>query len=1044
MKNIIEFFVKRTLLVNILLFAILALSVYALFSTKRNAMPEVDLATVLITTQYPGASPKDVEQNVTRLIEDELKGLSGIEKFTSISDENVSTIIVNVDLDYPDQKQVIDDIRRAVDRVSELPKEVPERPSVIHLKSSELPVLVIGVSGDKTVDYAEIRRTAKIIERDLRNIKGVSKIDKIAYRHRTFQIDINPNKLKEYYVSLNDVLFALENRNIRSTGGNLETFRTQRNILTMSEFENLDHVKNVIIRSTFGGGDLKIKDVAHVKDGFSKEMMRSMFNNKKGISLIIKKSSNADIIDVVDALQNYTKEKQKIVPKGITLTAVNDESLEVRNRISVVSTNAIMGFFLVILVLVVFLNFRASFWIAMSIPTALGIALILIPYFGMDLNTITLAAMIIVLGMLVDDSIVVSENIMRHRVMGKSSFKATIDGTCEVLTPVMATIITTVLAFVPMFAMTGVLGRFVQVVPTVIIAALIGSMLECFLILPNHICHSSADFTASEKGWRGRFFQKCATPYRRWLTKALKMRYPVVIGVVVLLAFTLWWGAKKVGLNLFPTDGAQTFYVYIELEESQTFDATEEVVNNIQKHIASLPKDILNYFTSQIGTDSSDPLVKPIGGQENLAYIKVMLTPYSTRDIDIEKVITNLRDKTTPYLKDKNVLSIRYEVEKPGPPAGTPIEFHIHSDNDKHREIFVKKIIYELQNMDGVNDINSSSKKGREEYKLNIDYDKLAATNLTVNDVASTLRIAFDGIQSTSIVKNNEEISIRVQFPLKYRQDINNVLELMIRNQENKLIPIKTFAQISKIQAESSIHHTDGDVTTTINGQTDGVTVMPKTVVEHLTKKFSPELIDYPDVSFSYGGEAEKTDESMKSLKIAFIGGIIAIYLVIALLFNSLSQPVLILLAIPFGLIGVIWAFYFHGRPFSFLGLVGVVGLSGVVVNNSLIMVDFINGLVRKEFNQQKKNTALLIQKIVDGAGQRLRPVIITTITTVMGLLPTAYGIGGSDPFIEPMVLAIAYGLLFATFLTLFLIPCFYLINEDMIKGLKKIIPKRS
>ncbi len=1038
MRALVEFFLKRKLVVNILLIAILILAAQSMRTATRNIFPEVDLSTMLITTVYPGASPKDVEQNVTRLLEEELEGVTGIDKFTSVSAENSSVIIVNVDIDYPDQDEVKDEVRRAVDRVTDLPEEIDERPQVVDLKSSELPILVVGVFGE--ADYATLRRTAKLIERDLRNIKGVAKVDKYAYRDKEFQVDLDPVKLVENYVALNDILFAIDKRNVRSTGGSLESFQTQRNILTLSEFENTDQIRDVIVRSTFTGENLRVRDVADVHEGFEDETMRTGFNGERGISLVIKKSSSTDIIRLVKRVQEYVETRQGMMPDGVKILAVNDSSVIVQNRLSIVMINGIVGFIVVIAVLIFFLTFRTSFWIAMSIPSAFGVALILMPAFGVDINAVSLAAMITVLGMLVDDSIVVSENVYYYRtVKGMNAYDAALKGTMEVFKPVLATIMTTALAFAPLLVMTGVMGRFIFVIPVVVIAALFGSFIDCFFILPNHLYHSTANLGASEQGWRGRLFETIVKPYKVILAQVLRWRYAFIAMSLLMLVFSLWWGKTQVGMNLFPPDGANKFFVYLELDKSVTFDKTDEAVHQIETALSELPKHEVDYYTARIGTDQSDPLMVQTGGEENLAYLEVTLSQISERDREADEIMAEVRNKVEKVVQAKE---LRFEVEKPGPPAGTPIEFHVHADNDKERMFFVNRMVEDLKVMKGVSDISTTHKIGREEYKLDIDYDLLAAAALTVNDVASTLRIAFDGIDATSIVRDNEEIKIRVRFPEQYRRNVRNVLELNIRNANGKLIPVKSFASLVTTRAESSIHHTDGDVTTTIRAQTDGVSILPQTAINRLVKKYTPELEKYSDVSFSYGGEAEKTQESMQSLMIAFIGGFIAIYLILTLLFNSLSQPVLILSAIPFGLIGVVWTFYFHGRPFSFLALIGVVGLSGVVVNDSLVMVDFINNVVRPKIKEVVKPCRELIPLVVKGAGRRLRPVIITTVTTVVALFPTAYGIGGSDPFIEPMVLAVAWGLVFATVLTLFLIPCLYLVNVDVANAYKACIKR--
>ncbi|NBU97296.1 MAG: efflux RND transporter permease subunit [Spirochaetia bacterium] len=985
MKSLIKFFMNRSMLVNVILVFIAMLSIKAITSMNRNKFPEVDLAKMIVTTKYPGASPKDVEQNVTRLIEDELKSVTGIDKYTSISSENVSVVTVEIDINYPDTDEVKDNIRRAVDRVASLPTEVTERPNVRDLKSSELPILSIGISGD--AEYSEIRRIAKVIEKDLKQISGVSYVDKYSFRDKEFDVNLDPEKLKKYYIALNDVLLALGKRNIRATGGNLESYNTQRNILTLSQFDTIEDVGEVIVRSEFGGGLVKIKDLGIVEEGFKEEKMRTIFNGKRGIMLVIKKSSNADIIRVVSKIKEYLKQKQETIPAEINLIAVNDETRVVANRLDVVVSNAFIGFFLVILILILFLDFKSSFLVALS--------------------------------------------------QGYNKNESILEGTMEVVLPVFASVLTTVLSFAPMFVMTGIMGKFVSVIPTVVIVSLIGSLFNSWFILPNHLRHIMKEKQEiTKEKWQDNFFQKISIPYEKSMRKILEYKYITILLTIFLLVFTLYWGKTKILFNIFPPDGADTFFVYVEMKDDVTFDATEEVIKQIEIEVKKLPKEELAFYIAKIGTKTSQELAVPVGGEKHLAYLQVSLVPSSKRKREAGLILEELRGYVLQNVKGAKELT--FDLQKPGPPAGKPIELHVHSDNDEARLKFVNNISEDLKNYPGVFDVSSNYKIGREEFKLEIDYKALATTGLTVQDVASTLRIAFDGVRSTSIVRQNEEIEIRVRFPETSRRDIKNVLNLEVRNREGKLVPISSFAKLSTINADSSIFHTNGDVTTTINARTE-VTLNPQKVIDELILKYAPLLKTNQDVRLSYGGEAEKSKESVKSLLVAFIGGIVAIFLVIALLFNSLSQPIMVLLAIPFGLIGVIWSFYFHGRPFSFMGLIGVIGLSGIVVNNSIMMVEFINKIVQDNVTDGSFNQKNLIDQIITGASRRLRPIIITTGTTVLGLLPTAYGIGGSDAFIEPMVLALAYGIIASTQITLILIPAFYLANLEGVYFIKKV-----
>jgi len=341
------YFLQRRLLVNIIVVAIFLLAIASILTTTRNAFPQIDFSTIIITTEYPNASPKDVEQNVTRLIEDELIGLSGIDKIHSVSAENVSVITVKIDIDESDQEAVKDDIRRAIGRVTELPKEVTKKPQVIDLKISDYPAITVGIYGD--VDYSVLRQVAEVVDRDLKNIKGVSRVEKYGFREQAFHVELDPIKLAQYHVALNDVLYALESRNVRSTAGTLESFKTQRNIVTLSEFENVEQVRDVIVRSTFAGGELLIKDLAEVKEGFEDEKLRSIIAGEKGISLVVRKASRADIIRLIDRIYDYIEEKQAVLPPGVKLTTANDGSRVVRHRLNILLVNGICGFGLVLI-----------------------------------------------------------------------------------------------------------------------------------------------------------------------------------------------------------------------------------------------------------------------------------------------------------------------------------------------------------------------------------------------------------------------------------------------------------------------------------------------------------------------------------------------------------------------------------------------------------------------------------------------------------------------------------------------------------------------
>lgn len=1032
-----RYFIDRPLFVRIAIVGIILISLVSIRKMQRDGFPQVDLGTMIITTKYLGASPKDVEENVTRLIEDEIKGVAGIKTFTSTSQENVSSIVVEIDIDYPDQKEVKDEIRRAVERVTDLPPEVKERPQIRDLKATEFPAISVGISGDK-VEYGVVRDVAKLVEKEIKRIPGVSQVDKYAYRDKEFLVYTDPAKLKANYIGITDVLQAISARNIKATSGTLEQGLSQRNILTVAEYNSTSDIQETIVRSEFGGGTIRVKNVAEIKDGFEDELMRTYFNGKQGITLTIKKSGSEDIIRLVDRVNDFVQKKKKLLPKGVELTIASDASKVVRNRIDVVLSNALFGFFLVVGVMIFFIDFRSSLLIASSIPFSFLLTFILMDYLDQSINAVSLVAMITALGMIVDQSVVVTENSMFYVARGGDKDKNILAGTMEVVMPIFASVCTTVFAFIPMFAVTGTIGKFIRVIPIVVIVSLFASLLYSWFFLPSLLNEYGKAAHHKDDNFRNRLEKRLTYFYKNSLKIFLKRRYVSLLGLMSFMFFTFLVIAPQVRVNLFPSAGADRFNITLEMPDYYSFDASQKVLFEVDKIVLSLPKQELAYSTTKLGTGNGNQLAVPIGGEKNLSITEVGLTASNLRDRTADDIAAEVRNRIIALNLPLENLDV--QVAKPGPPVGKPIELRIHSDRPDYRQKYTEKVIEYLKQTKGVYDITSNAKLGREEYKIDINYAILGQLGLTVQDVTTNLRIAFDGIIATSIVRENEEIGIRVKFPSKYRDSTSNILNLEVRNKTGALIPIRSFATISTTRADSKIYHTNAEVTTTVTANVEP-NFVPKVIVDTTIGHFADELRDIPEVSMSYGGEAEKAQESFLSLVIAFMLGFIAIYLAIVLLFESFAQPILVLMAVPFGLTGVFWAFFAHGLGFSFFALIGVIGLSGIVVNNSIMMMEFINKFFPKGSTIRRTAHAVVRDKVLvmRGSIRRLRPILITTATTVLGLMPTGYGIGGSDPFIEPMVLALAYGIISSTIITLYGIPVLYIINRDIVWFFQRI-----
>jgi len=1029
MKALIRFFVERHLLANLLIVMILLLGITSALRIKRDAWPNVDLDELIITTRYPGASPEDVELNVTNKLEDELQDVDGIDEMTSTSLENISVVNIKIDSDVKDKEKVKRDIREAINRVTDLPVEVTEAPYVFEIKSENFEVLWVGIGGD--IPYQELRELAKQFEKRLEEVEGVSRISRTGFLDREIKIEVSKSAIEEYQIPLREFVAAVQARNIQATGGSFESYTSDKNIVTMAQFEDPYEAGEVIVRSTFEGQQIKIKDIAKVEDGFEPEKTRFHMNGVPVIAFTVYKKGSADIIRVVDAVRKLVDKEKESMPEKIRLMYSSDQSRFVRNRLGIMANNALIGLILVCAVLLIFLNFRTAFWVAMGIPLTVMGVIFLAPFFDVHIELISLIGMVIVIGLIVDDAIVIAENIHRQREIGKPPMEAAIDGAYGVLRPVTATILTTTLAFGTMFFMTGMMGKFIFSIPLVIVLALGISYFEAFTILPSHIMvgmqrkakmllkkSSRGEKRQSEYNW----FNKVRIKFRHLIKNLLIFRYAVVIIFVGLLAGAIFYAMNHMKFILFPGNVADSFFITIELPTGSSLDATSDKVRKIEEIIASLPESELDSYWTLIGSQGGGlGGVTPPGESENWALIYTTLTPFSERDRNADMIVDGLREETE---KLAGFDAIRYIIDEGGPPVGRPITIRVVGSDDKIRKSLADSITTYLATIHGVSDIDRDDKLGKEQVEIKLNYSRLAQLELTVADIAQTVRLAYDGQVVTSVRYGDEDVGFRIILEESKRKSPGYLGDLKIPNRRGRLIPLKDVAKFKIAPGPSRYFHYDNERSVMISADLAEGDLTPVEATMATINNF--DLNDYPGMKFVVGGEAEETQKSVVNLGFTMIIAAVGIYFILVLLFNSLFQPLLVMIAIPFGMIGVIGAFAMHSEPLGFMSMMGVIGLMGVVVNDSLILVNYIN-----ERRKGEPESRLLVI-VADGTATRLRPILLTSITTVAGVLPLAYGLGGSDPFISPMALALGYGILFATPLTLILLPCLYMVQYDL------------
>ena len=981
-----------------------------MFQIKRSTYPDVEFDIMMIQTTYPGASAEDVEINVTKKIEDEIKEVRDIEKYLSNSIENFSVVYVWIDQEADDRDQVKDGIRRAVDQVTDLPIEVTEKPQVQELKSSNVAVQEISISG--SAPEFVLRKFARDLEEDLKEIDGVGSVEKVGYRDREARIYVDLDLLEQYYLSIDEVMIAIQNRNVRDSGGTLESFADEKKIVTFSEFENVKDVNDVILRKNFNGQSVKLKDVAKVIDGFEDFDVIQRAQMKNSINLLIRSQSNADIIDISAEIQDLIQRANQNKPEGVNVDLVIDYSRYTESLLSIVLNNAVIGFLLVLIVLFVFLDRTTAFWTALGIPISFLGALIFFPVFNIDINFISLITLVLVLGMLVDDAIVVAENISRHREMGKNSMNAALSAVKEVMWPVTTTVTTTIVAFMSLYFMVGVSGKFVRQIPYVVILALGMSLFESLFMLPSHVAHAKF-YPSKELNW----FHNLKSKYGKLILWAIQHRAKTLGSFVVflMLSFGVFFGIMRV--ELFPYDDVDVFYVVAEMPEGTSLEQTAEKMKEVEKVADKLPRSAMQNYTTLIGHHDRDVYGVTAGLKSNWALLTVVLKPARDRELSSEDLIQNVEAELKKIEGFK-----RLETDKfnDGPPVGKPITMTFVSNDNQLRRQYADELMTFLKSIQGTKSLEMDEILGKKELRLKPDYEKMAEYQINSAQLARTIRAAFNGLVVTDITKEGEEIEFRVQLKEEQRSHLETLKELTVLNAAGKLIPLGEFTSLEEGRGYQSIRHYNGRRSITVTGDVDPNVITSQEVNQKIYDQFEERVKAIPGLRMIVGGEEKATQESMISFAVALIFALVIIYFLLTLLFDSFAQPLIIVSVVPFGLAGVIWTFFANNMPLSFLGIIGTLGLLGVMVNDSLVMVSHLKDLRNK--HGQNFSLELLQQGCMD----RLRPVVLTTITTVVGLVPTILGIGGYEPFVVPLVMSLAGGLVFATPITLILVPTLY------------------
>ncbi|MDH5393812.1 MAG: efflux RND transporter permease subunit [Gammaproteobacteria bacterium] len=1033
MKKLMDFLVERSLVVNLISVFLLVMGIYAIFSINREAFPNVNLDQVQVNAVYPGASPKEVELLVITPIEQELKGINGIDKMISMSFPGSGRIILEVDPGASNRDQIANDISLAVSRAN-LPTDLPTDPFVLEVDGSVFPIIRMAIAAPVT--ELELKRLGTDIKDDLLNIKGVAKVNILGERRAEIRITVDPQRMSEQRVSISDISNSVRGWNLNTPGGDIRTPDGQKMVRIVGEFTSAKDAGELVLRSTASGRTLKLKDVATITESLETPSVTYEVNGKPALSMMVLKKSEGDIIDTVDAVRSYLDTVQNRYGAEVEVNTFQDFSRFARVRLGVLTNNGMVGIFLVFVSLILFLRFSVAMTTTWGLPIVFLTGLFVLHASGVTLNLISMMGFIMVLGMLVDDAIIIGENITYHMEKGLTPNEAAKKGAWELFGPVTATILTTIAAFTPMMFMPGIIGKFIYAIPVVVITLLVLSWLESFLILPSHVAHvTNPNKHPKERGWllalEHAYVQvlKVAVKHR-WLTVALSL-------LMLIGSFTL---AKSIPFQLFPASGVNEYIVRVTAAPGTDLSAMEEYLRKVN---AAMEKEMTMEYVEatlskagDVSVDQGDPLTQRGSryGQIQAIYTHAVTRP----DHDALKEMFHLSQTIPAQFPE---LEIAFSAIKPGPPVGRALEAEISSYDDKSSEQAAQKLIDYLKTIPGVTAIDSGLKAGDDE--LHIIMDRQLATYAGVNlaNAASLIRAASGGLTVSSVRHGTEEVDVTIRFPETTKDEFKQLQELQIPNNRGGLIPLSKIAEITNHKGLTTIRHKNGIRIVNVVADIDE-NIITSIKLNAQVRSHQDEWLNgyYGKVNVGFGGEEEKNKESVISLAIAFIFALVGIFFILAIQFNNLSYPLIVMMAIPFGAIGIIISFYLHSifwkpMPLSFLSMLGMIALTGVVVNSSLILLVFIQRAIKEGMSTT--------EAILEAGRRRLRAVLLTATTTIVGLLPTAYGWGGMDPFVSPMALALSWGLVFSTLVTLVAIPAMLAAGMDVSHFFSKL-RKRS
>ncbi len=1032
MNNMIDWMAKNPVAANLLMLLILVAGVLNFPNIRKETFPEVSLDMIVTSVAYPGASAEEVEQSVCVRIEEKIHDLIGIKQLSSTAREGLCAVSVEVDLSTDTQK-MLDEIKSRVDAITSFPEGV-ERPTFreVQFRRRAIGVTVAGQTDERT-----LKKVAEQIRDGLSALDEISQIDLLGTPQPEIRIEVSESDLQRYGLTLGEIANSVRRSSLDLPGGSLKTDSGDVWIRTLGQATVSEQFSNITLLSQTDGSTLKLGDVATIIDSFKETDKTARFNGKPTLYLSVKRVGEESILEVTDAVKRYITDLQPTLPAGIEVTTWRDSSVFYRSRAELLLKNGAVGLTLVFAVLVLFLQFRLAFWVALGIPISFMGTLLVLPILGGSINMVSMFAFILVLGIVVDDAIVVGENVHTHQRRTGNNLLGAIQGTQEVAKPVVFAVLTTVVAFMPMLYLPGVNGQVWKIIPIVVIATLLFSLLECLVILPAHLGAMREQGNKPSRFFLARiqthFSNRLESFVHNWYTplleRAIRWRYATVSIFLVILM--LAWGLIQGGflkVVFFPQVQSDFIVASISFPQGTPEPQTRAAVDKIEQAAFALQKQyleedgvepILNFATSisQMNFSSRSSFTDREGS--HVGEVALELAPAESRTTSTKEVENRWRQLVGDI---PGALQLKYNSSIFT--GGSGIEIQLEGRDVTLLQKASETFKQQLRQYEGIHQVSDSNRGGKSEIHLSLR-DGIEHLGLRLDDIARQVKQGFYGEEVQRIQRGRDEVKIWIRYPLSERRTLQDLESIQIRLPDGTEIPFNAVAKAEYARGEGIIERRDRKRIISIAAEVDHSKAESGKILTDLRQNYLPALVkQYPGVSWSMEGNSKSQQEIMQTIVSNGLLALLAIYALMAIPFSSYAQPLIIMSAIPFGLVGAVIGHFILGLNMSLLSMSGMIAVAGVVVNDNLVLVDYVN--------RARQNGGDLFTAIKTAGAARFRPITLTSLTTFVGLMPLMLERSVQAQFLIPMAASLAFGVAFATFVSLLFVPASYHVVEDI------------